>query len=149
MFIWSPVLSYLTSSCFCPCPHLPTSRRIPQSIFPQLSSERWAACLRCLSPIVGNPSLQSPSAVVHRHEKEQGETVLSNTDTSRNTSQWCPVMEMSPIPAQGSNHLDPIGQPGVCLGRFTWRCWRDVNLKLPAIKHQIPLMPVDLTIIES
>lgn len=45
-FTGLPVLSYLTSICFCPCPHLSTSRRNPQSVFPQLSSERWAACLR-------------------------------------------------------------------------------------------------------
>lgn len=62
-------------------------------------------------------------------------------------------MEMSPIPARERNCLDPIRQSGVCLGRFTafltWGCWRNVNLTLPAIKHQIPLMPVDVTRIES
>lgn len=52
--------------------------------------------------------------------------------TSSNTSQSCPIVEMSPIQSHGRNHLEPIGQSGVCLARsmafFIWGCWRDVNL---------------------
>lgn len=73
--------------------------------------------------------------------------------TSSNTSQSCPVVEMSPMQSQGRNHLEPIGQSGVCLVRsmafLIWVCWRDVNVIPLAIKHWIPLMSVDLTETES
>lgn len=142
--------------------HLPTSARTPQSVFPRLSSEKWAAFLLVQSLIYlsylqneTHPNaVGSPNSVAHPHKKKQGGTLLtSNADTSTNTSQRCPVIEMRPTPAHGRNHLDPIRQSGVCLGMFmailTWGFWGDVNLTLPAYKCRIPCMPVELTRTES
>lgn len=105
-FTGPPVLSHLTSSCFCPCPHLPTSKRplkvCSHNLVPR-GGQRLSKCRACFIYLIyrRKPIPLVPNAVAHPHEKEWAGTVLpSNTDTSSNTSQRRPVMEISPIPAR-------------------------------------------------
>lgn len=146
-----PVLSYLTCSSFCLCLWAGESL----SVFPQVSSDRWAVYqvqgLIFLSlvyrgkpiPLISYPCLSTWQAVGrdcssqhHRHFQ----WLLTAMSSDGN----------EPFPAQRKELLGSIrGGWGLFTAFLNWRCQRDVNLMLPNIKHKIPLMTVAVTRVES
>lgn len=142
-------------------PHLqellpvPMSRRIPQSVFPQVSSDRWAVYqvqgLIFLSlvyrgkpiSLISYPCLSTWQAVgrdcpSQRHRHFQWLLTAMSSDGNE------------PFPAQRKELLGPNREVwGLFTAFLNWRCQRDVNLMLPNIKHKIPLMSVAVTRAES